>query len=102
MVTVAAGAIVKFAVLMLKNRTPTPEPDSTTMIRAVVVVRFGMVTAWPPSLAVFAANVVGKVAPPSVERRMSTFGALIGAAVVPATFHVTFCDDPRPYVTGVD
>ena len=74
---------------MLKNRTPVPAPDSTTMTRALVVVMLGIVTDWLPSLGVAVRRVVGNVAPPSFDNRMSTLGALTGAAVVPATFHVT-------------
>ena len=95
-VVVAAGATVKFAVFMLKKRTPAPEPAWTTMMRAVDVVTFGIVTAWAPSFGVLETSVVGNVAPPSVDSMMLTFAALIGAPVVPATFQVTFCDEPRP------
>ncbi len=59
------------------------------MIRAVVVAELGRVTACEPSLAVPDTSVVGNVTPPSVESRMSTVEALIGADAVFATFQVT-------------
>ena len=81
-VVVAAGATVKFAVFMLKKRT-SPEPAWTTMMRAVDVVTFGIVTAWAPSLRVFE-DQRGR----EHQRRrrstdmMLTLAALIGAPVV--------------------
>ena len=41
-----------------------------------------------PSFNVFDAKTVGKVAPPSVEKRMFTFDVFIPFPVVPATFQV--------------
>lgn len=71
------------------------------MIRAVVVFPTGMVTICEPSFGVFDARVVGNVFPPSVEYRMLTFAVLIGEPLVPATFHVTVCDEPPVHVTLV-
>ena len=64
-------------------------PTASTFIRAVVVGMLGIRTDSVPSLAVLAARVVGNVLPPSVEREILTFAALIPLAVVPATFQVT-------------
>src|SRR5262249_13794258 len=44
---------------------------------------------------------VGKVLPPSVDRRMLTKAALIGAAAVPETFHVTVRAVPAAQETAV-
>src|SRR5262245_58412891 len=54
-----------------------------------------------PSLGVLASTVLGKVAPPSVESRIVTFGQFTGAWVVFATSHVTVCWVPPTQVTLV-
>ena len=64
-------------------------PTASIFIRPVVVSMSGIRTDSEPSLAVLAARTVGKVFPPSVEREILTLAALIGAAVVPLTSHVT-------------
>ncbi len=59
------------------------------MTRSVPDAAFGTEIVSMPSFGVFITAENGKVAPLSVETRMLTVPALIGAAVVPATFHVT-------------
>ena len=78
-------AIVKLVLEMSKNIFPT---DSTLILARVVGV-FGMVTNSVPSLAVLAANTVGKVRPPSTDNKILTLAQLTGAAVVPLTDQVT-------------
>ena len=63
--------------------------EQITIIRAVVVGVFGTETNCEPSLGTLLASVTGYVAPPSVERRMSTFEQETGAISVFATSHVT-------------
>ena len=67
------------------------------MIRAVLVLILGKVTGCDPSFGVLASRVVGKVCPSSVDRRMSTFAQLTGAAVLLATFQVMVCDEFGEY-----
>lgn len=67
----------------------------------LVLVSGGTVVESLPSFGVAAASVLGKVLPPSVERRMSTFARLTGAAVVPATFQVTAWVEPEVQATAV-
>ena len=59
------------------------------MILFCVPAVLGIVTACVPSLGVAASKVIGKVAPPSADNRMSTFAVFTPFAVVPATFQVT-------------
>src|ERR1041384_1293685 len=78
-------AIVKFVSETSKNMLPS----ASTFMRAVVVGVFGTSTDSLPSLSVLATRTIGKVMPPSVDSDIFTFAALIGAADVPATLHVT-------------
>ena len=66
--------------------------EHATCTLAVVEAVLGTVMVWLPSLEVLPARVIGKELPPSSERVTSTLGQLTGAAVVPATFHVTLCE----------
>jgi hypothetical protein len=70
------------------------------MILFVVPGVFGIETASVPSLGV-AANKVAQVVPPFVEINISTLAQFTPFAVVPATAHVTDCDDPPAYETAV-
>ena len=79
--------IVKFVFDISKNIFPT----AFTFILAVVEFTLGRVTCWLPSFAVPLTNTVGKVFPPSVDKRISTVAQLTVAAFVFATFHVTVC-----------
>jgi hypothetical protein len=54
-----------------------------------------------PSLGVSLANIAHEF-PPSVEIEMSTFAQFIGAAVVPATFHVMVWLVPGVQLTPAD
>ena len=56
---------------------------------ASVVATLGAVTDCEPSLGTFEAKTVGKVSPPSVDRRISTSEHATGAALVPATLQLT-------------
>ena len=67
-------------------------PTASILMRAVVVGVQGRVTACAPSLAVAAARTVGKVLPPSSERRMFT----VAATDPPPTSQVTFVLQPQP------
>ena len=87
LVGVLPSVTVKFVLEISKKILPT----ASTLMRAVDVGVFGIVTLWLPSLAVLAARTVGNVLPPSVEKEIFTFAALTGAAVVLATFQVTVC-----------
>ena len=68
-------------------------PTDSTFILAVVVGVFGMAKVSVPSFGVLAANTVGKVCPPSVDKDIFTLAQLTGKAVVLATFHVTVCEE---------
>jgi hypothetical protein len=59
------------------------------MILLSVPAVLGIVTACVPSFGVAASKVTGKVAPPSVDKRISTLAVFTPLAVVPATFQVT-------------
>jgi hypothetical protein len=72
--------------LILKKIFPT----ASIFILADCVVTFGKLTLSRPSLLVLEARTVGKVSPPSVERRIFTELQLTGETFVPLTFHVTF------------
>ena len=76
-------------------------PTASTFILAVVVGVFGMVNASVPSFAVLAANTVGNVWPPSVDKDIFTLAQLTGAAVVLATAHVMVCVEPPAQETAV-
>ncbi len=89
---------VKFGREIAKKMFPT----QATLIRAVAVARFGTEMACVPSFGVEARIVVGNVMPPSFENVSATFAHEIGAAVVPATFHVTVWDDPPTQETAVE
>ena len=89
--------MVKFASEISKKMLPT----ASTLMRAVVVPVFGMVTDSVPSFGVLARSTVGKVIPPSVEREIFTLAALTGTAVVLATFQVTVKGIPPVTVTAV-
>src|SRR4051812_49824730 len=64
-------------------------PAASTLMRAWLVVIFGSTTVWEPSLGVPLTSVMGKVLPPLVDNKIFTVAALMGDAVVPATFHKT-------------
>ena len=72
------------------------------MIRAVEVVSDGITTEAEPVFGAPARSTVGKVFPPSVERRMLTEWQLTGAALVPATSQVTVWVLPEAHCTRVD
>ncbi len=80
-----AKLIVKFVSLMSQKMLPA----ASTFTRQVELTTPGRETDWVPSFGVLASSVVGKVFPPSVERRMLTLAAFTGAPLVPTTFHVT-------------
>ena len=84
------GVMVMLALLISKKILPI----ASTLILPVVVRVEGTVKVSVPSLAVLAANTVGKVTPPSVEKLIITFAQLIGAPVVPFTDQVTVCVVP--------
>src|ERR1051325_7276434 len=75
---VATPLTVIFAPFISKKILPT----ASTLILPVVILPTGIVTDSEPSFAVLASNVVGNERPPSVEKEIFTFAALIGAAVV--------------------
>ena len=75
-------------------------PTASTLIRACVVGVFGTVITSEPSFGVEAVKTVGKFSPPSVDNEILTFAVLIGAAVVPLTFHDTVCAVPPVYETA--
>ena len=83
------AVIVKFVFDMSKKILSA----ASTFILAVVVAVFGMVSTSDPSLGVVAANTVGKVCPPSVDKEIFTSAQLTGVAVVLATAQVMFCDE---------
>mgnify|MGYP001771087526 CR=1 FL=1 len=89
--------MVKLALEISKKILPT----ASTLMRAVVVAVFGMVTTSVPSFGVLAANTVGKVCPPSVDKEIFTLAQLMGAAVVPFTLQVMVCAEPPAQVTAV-
>lgn len=76
-------------------------PAASTFTLAVVVGLLGTVIFCEPSLGVPEARVMGKVSPPSVDSSMLTLAALIGDAVVLATFQLTVCCVPVLQVTFV-
>ena len=76
-------------------------PTASTFILAVAVGVFGIVSNSVPSFGVLAANIVGKVCPPSVDKDIFTLAQLTGAAVVLATDHVIVCDEPPAQDTAV-
>lgn len=59
-----------------------------------------MVTACEPSFGVADKRVV-QLFPESVDQRISTLAVFTPFAVVPATFHVMFCEVPPVYVVAV-
>ncbi len=61
----------------------------------------GTLISCEPSFGVAKANVIGYVKPPSVDKNISTFAALIPFPVVPATSQVTVSVDPVSQVTFV-
>ena len=81
-----APPMVKLVLLISKKILPT----ASIFILAVAVGVAGITSASAPSLGVLAANIVGKVCPPSVLREIITFAQLTGAAVVLATLQVMF------------
>ncbi len=86
-----------FAVLMLKKTLLSPR----TMNRPAVVEKLGTTMFSEPSLGVLASTSVGKVSPPSVEKKMDTVGVLMAPALVPATFQLIGCCVSPSQVTGV-
>ena len=89
--------MVKFALEMSKKMFPT----ASIFILAVVVAVFGTVNTSVPSFGVLAANTVGKLCPPSVDKEIFTLAQLTGAAVVPFTVHVMVCEEPPAHDTAV-
>ena len=87
--------IVKFTFETSKKTLPT----AAMFTRAVVVDTFGIVTASEPSFAVLAASTYGYVRPPSVERLIFTFDALVGGMSVLALSQVIVWTEPPGYVT---
>ena len=79
--------MVKFTFEMSKKMLPT----ASTLMRAVVVLTFGTMMVWLPSLGVLSAMTMGNVWPPSVDSEILTLAALMGAALVPLTAQVTVC-----------
>jgi hypothetical protein len=88
--------IVKFVLEMSKKILPT----ASTLILAVVVGVFGIVTTSLPSLVVLATR-VEKLFPPSVEMEILTLAQLTGAAVVFATAQVIVWDELPAHDTAV-
>src|SRR3954452_10807770 len=88
--------IVKSAFEMSKKMFPT----ASTLIRAFFVGVFGTTTLWEPSFAVDAASTYGYVCPPSTDSEIFTLAVEMGAALVPATFHVTVCVEPAAQFAG--
>ena len=84
------AVIVKFALEISKKILPT----ASTFTRAVVVGVFGITNASVESLGVLAANTVGNVWPPSVDKDIFTLAQFTGEAVVPATDHVIVLVEP--------
>ena len=76
-------------------------PTASTFILAVVDAPTGITTDSVPSLAVLAANIVGKVLPPSVLKEIFTLAQLTGAAVVLFTLQVIVCTEPPAQVIAV-
>ena len=91
------AVIVKFVLDISKKIFPT----ASTFILAVVVGVLGIVNTSVPSLGVLAANTVGKVCPPSVDKDIFTLAQLTGAAVVLATAHVIVCVELPAHDTAV-
>ena len=94
---VIALVMVKLALEISKNIFPT----ASTFILAVVVGVLGMVSDSVPSLGVLAANTVGKVCPPSVDKDIFTLAQLTGEAVVFATDHAMVCEELPAHDTAV-
>ena len=65
-----------------------------TIILFVVPETFGITTACEPSFGVPATKVIGKVKPPSVDNKISTFIQFIPLALVPATVQLIVWDVP--------
>lgn len=84
------AVMVKLALVISKKILSA----ASTLIRAVVVATEGIVNASEPSLGVLAEITVGYVLPPSVDKEIFTLAQLIGAVLVPATFHVIVCMEP--------
>ena len=89
--------IVKFVFEMSKKILLA----ASTFILLVVPGVDGTVITCVPSLAVAAANTVGKVFPPSVDNKIFTLLQLTGLAVVLFTFHVTVAAPPPLHVIFV-
>src|SRR5438477_8059241 len=94
--TAPLPVIVKFASEISKKMLPT----ASTFTRAVVVAMFGTVMLAEPLFGTLAATTLGNVFPPSVEIEILMLAALTGAAVVLATFQVTFNGEPPATVTA--
>jgi hypothetical protein len=86
----AGGTIVKSASEISKKIFPM----ASIFILAFVVRFAGTVRTSDPSFGVLAANTIGKVFPPSVDKDILTSKVLIGDDEVPATFHRTVCEVP--------
>ena len=91
------AVIVKLVLEISKKILPT----ASTFIRAVVVGVFGITNVSVPSLGVFAANTVGNVCPPSVDKDIFTLAQLTGVAVVLATAQVIACEELPAHETAV-
>src|SRR5687767_4173227 len=66
-------------------------PLQATFTRPLLVPNIGAVIVSVPSLGVLARNVLAKLLPSSLEKRMFTLAQLTGADVVLATFQLTVC-----------
>ena len=75
--------------------------EQTTIITAVVVAMFGTEILSDPSFGTFDAKTVGKVNPPSVDNKMSTFAHATGATSEFATSHVTVSEVSPAHVIPV-
>ena len=94
---VLAFLMVKLAFDMSKKILPL----AITLILANEVRLLGTFISSDPSFGVFAASRIGNVKPPSVERLMLTWLALIGAMSVPETFHVMVLKEPTSQLVAV-
>src|SRR4051794_22647850 len=86
---VGAPAIAKSAGETSKKTFPT----ASTFRRAFSAVTAGSTTPCEPSFGLASASTYGNVAPPSVDSEIFTCVVLTGVTSVPATSHVTVCDD---------
>ena len=91
------ATIVKLVLEISKKIFPT----ASTFIRLVVPWVEGTVIISEPSLAVEAANTIGKVFPPSVDNKIFTEVQFTDPVFVPFTLHVTVARLPALHVIFV-